>query len=334
MPEHGSAQAPEPEGIGPGGSNAASGFEPRGPHWTVRLVLLVVGLLCLESGLFLAFAAGRMTTSMFIGSHLGLCAATATLGRWWIARSSTRAAAKGNAATVLQLAAWTALAGPFGTLVAVGLVVPRRADASHAGGASGVMIATGQGSELSRLELLHGSLLDRRLRLENAHSIRPLLDVVVDGTQIEKLDALGLISKRYVPALAPALRRALEDKDAAVRVLAATVMAQQHNAHTKRIGALQTIARSVPENSQHWSDLGQAHLDYAESGLLERSRAEAETTQARGHLQRAERLEAGIVDDGASLDATPRMAAVEGEGIVSADDVPNGHECRATAHGS
>ncbi len=93
-------------------------------------------------------------------------------------------------------------------------------------------------SELTRLELLHGSLLDRRLRLGHAHAIRPLLDVMIEGTQVEKLDALSLISKRYAPALAPALRRALEDKDGSVRVLAATVMAQQHNAFTKRIGAL------------------------------------------------------------------------------------------------
>jgi hypothetical protein len=117
-------------------------------------------------------------------------------------------------------------------------------------------------------------------------------------------------------------------------VLAATVMAQQHNAHTKRIGALQAIARSVPENSRHWSDLGRAHLDYAESGLLERSRAEAETTQARAHLQRAEQLEPGVVDAGALPGATPRVAAVDGEEIILADDGSNGDECRATAHGS
>ena len=85
------------------------------------------------------------------------------------------------------------------------------------------------------------------MRLERAHAIRPLLDVIIEGTQLEKFDALSLISKRYDPALAPALRRALEDKDASVRVLAATVLAQQNNAHTKRIGALQAIARLTPE---------------------------------------------------------------------------------------
>ena len=96
--------------------------------------------------------------------------------------------------------------------------MPRRATASDAEGTADTTFTINQGPELTRLELLHGSLLDRRLRLEQCAPIRPLLDVVIDGTQIEKLDALGLISKRFVPALAPILKRALEDKDAAVRV--------------------------------------------------------------------------------------------------------------------
>jgi hypothetical protein len=89
-------------------------------------------------------------------------------------------------------------------------------------------------------------MLDHRLRLEHAHLIRPLLDVILDGSQTEKLDALSLISKRYTPDLAPVLRRALEDKEASVRVLAATVIAQQHSRSTTPIGASQTEAGVTP----------------------------------------------------------------------------------------
>jgi hypothetical protein len=137
---------------------------------------------------------------------------------------------------------------------------------------------------MTRLALLHSALLDRRLRIGDAHSIRSLFDVMIDGTQLEKLDALSLISKHYAPALAPALKRALEDGDSSVRVLAATVMAQQHNAYTKRIGVLQASAKAAPGHSDGWSELGQACLDYAESGLLEASRAATEANQGRAYL--------------------------------------------------
>lgn len=283
----------EVDGAGPGELAPASGIEARRSPRSSGLWSLVLGLLCLQSGLFVAFVAGRIETPWYLGLHLGLCVATAACGRWWIGTSA--------AAVILQLVVWTALAGPFGSLIAVALIVPRRAAASDAEGTADTTFTINQGPELTRLELLHGSLLDRRLRLEHAYTIRPLLDVVIDGTQIEKLDALGLISKRFVPALAPILKRALEDKDAAVRVLAATVMAQQHNTFIKRIGALQATATEAPESARHWSELGQAHLTYAESGLLERSRAEAETAQALAHLARAEQLDPA----NAEIDAPP-----------------------------
>jgi hypothetical protein len=199
---------------------------------------------------------------------------------------------------VLQLVAWTGLAGPFGALTAVGLLVPRNVGANGRGRDT----ARGQ-AEMSRLELLHGSLLDRRLRLETAHSIRSLMDVIIDGTQFEKLDALSLISKSFVPALAPPLKRALEDKDAAVRVLAATVMAQQHNIHMRQIGGLRAEAEAAPESPPRWRELGQAHRDYAGSGLLEASRAGSELSQADAHLARAERLERSIAKVQAPVDA-------------------------------
>jgi hypothetical protein len=136
-------------------------------------------------------------------------------------------------------------------------------------------------------------LLDRRVHLDQVHPVRPLMDVILDGTQTEKFDVLSLISKRFVPAAAPVLKCALEDSDAPVRVLAATVMAEQHNACTKRIGDCQTIARAAPDAPDGWRALGKAHLDYATSGLLEGSRAEIELDHARTHLAHAERLEPG-----------------------------------------
>jgi hypothetical protein len=176
-------------------------------------------------------------------------------------------------------------------------------------------------TELTRLELLHGSLLDGRLRLEHSHTIQPLLDVIIEGTQNEKLDALGLVFKHYAPSLAPALKRALGDKDASVRVLAATVMAQQHNAYTKRIGALQIVASATPESSNHWRQLAQAHFDYAQSGLLEASRAEAEASRAFTHLARATELDPDSALTPAQSSSSGWPASESGPAVLAASDL-------------
>jgi len=251
--------------------------------WRLWFVLV---LLCLQVELFLGFATDRIGLSSYIGLHLGLCAATALAGSSWAALSAAPDLAD-RIVTIIQLVVWTALAGPFGTVVAAALLVPRTIASDQPD------VAGGPRAALSRIELLHHALLDRRLHLDQGQPIRPLFDVIIDGTQIEKFDALRLISKRYIPAMAPALNRALEDKDASVRVLAATVMAQQHNACTKRIGDCQAMAKANPDAPNGWRNLGKAHLDYALSGLLEGSRAETECGHARGHLARAERIESG-----------------------------------------
>lgn len=238
---------------------------------------LVLLLFCMESALFLAFATDQFGLLDYLGLHLGLCATTAAFGSWRAAASADNVVDAMTA--ILQLVMWTALAGPFGTFIAVALFLPR-SDAASADTQRQPNVTDQPQAALSRLEVLHHSLLDRRLRLEHAHPIRPLLDVFIDGTQMEKFDALSLISKRYVPAAAPALKSALEDRDGAVRVLAATVMAQQHNAHTKRIGDRQALAKATPDVPSGWLELAQAHLDYAQSGLLEASRADTELDHA------------------------------------------------------
>jgi hypothetical protein len=262
----------------------------------------------------------------YLSYDLGLCAVTATIGILWVRASAAAEDANDETSMVLQLVAWTTLAGPFGSLIAAALIVQRsdapcRADT-----------VTVQPSELPHLELLQSSLLDHRLRLGRAHAIRPLLDVVIEGTTVEKLDALSLISKRYVPTLAPALKRALEDNDSSVRVLAATVIAQQHNAYTKRIGALQAVARAAPESANDWSELAQAHFDYAASGLLDASHAKAEVSRARAHLAHAAELNLGAAATQTRLDAVQQPSASHGWPTLPVREPADNDECQVTAH--
>jgi hypothetical protein len=259
-------------------ASSEGGVPAAGRLWLVLIIL------SLQVELFLGVMSGMLGLATYLELHLGLCVATAVFGTWWATSSSAPDTADG-VVMVLQLVAWTALAGPFGTLVAAGLLVPRTAALGRSDG-TGESHAT-----LGHLEILHHALLDRRMHLDQVRPVRAMMDVIIDGTQAEKFDVLRLIARRFVPAAAPALKRAREDRDASVRVLAATVMAQQHNACTKRIGDCQAIARATPDSPGGWRALGKAHLDYALSGLLEASRAEAELDHARAHLARAESLE-------------------------------------------
>jgi hypothetical protein len=331
MSEHSQATALDADGIDYAALAWTSRATSRSTPWISRSLLLVFALLCLQSALFLVFATDHCDIRTFLILHLTLCAGTATFGRWWIGAPRTADGTDDTTATVLQLAAWTAVAGPFGAVVAGALLVPRSAAANHAVATADADSPTDRPG-LTRLELLHRSLLDNRLRLERAHAIRPLLDVIIEGAQTEKFDALSLISKRYNPALAPALKRALEDKDASVRVLAATVMAQQNNASTKRIGALQAVARAQPETSRHWCELGQAHFDYAVSGLLEASRAKTEASQALAHLVRAAELDPSDAVTQARLNVVRRFVAYGEQPAVATHDTPNAREDRVKPH--
>ena len=242
----------------------------------VVAALLGCGLMGLDSVLFTGFWARGIEWPPALGTHLALSFVAALPG---FGRGARRAAR-------LQLAAWMAVLGPFGVLIGMTLFLPR------AGARTGAAVlrpgAPDPGAEPApdALEMLRNDVMDGRLRLGGGHLIRPLLDVVIEGDTTEKLDALSLIAKRYAPGFAPALRRALQDADGSVRVLAATVMAQLHNGHTRRIGALQEAVQAAP-TAEGWRALGEARLAYAASELLETDRARREADEGRGCLARA-----------------------------------------------
>ncbi len=252
--------------------------------WVYLLVFL-----CLELALFLLYTDSDIDTSQYLWAHICSTSVSAMTGVCWARLAARDEGRRDRLVMVIQLAAWAILVGPFGVAIAAMFLIPPTVTGTQAPAATPVPAADADYVEISKAELLHGGLLDGRLRITRAHKIRPILDVILEGTTLEKLDALSLISKRYVPALAVALKQALEDKEASVRVLAATVMAQMNNGFTKRIGVLQASAQAEPGCAGHWTALGQAHMDYARSGLLEASRADAELTQSRTAVSRSQR---------------------------------------------
>jgi hypothetical protein len=244
-------------------------------------VLLAAILLVFQIVIFASFAGGLLSGAGYVLCHIGSCFVT-----WQYRRLGANHGE--GAVFVLQIALWTALAGPFGTVLSFVLLIPKHASSSLEQPAIASEPRTLNGFTPERLEM---ALLDSRLPLERALPPKSLFDVLAEGTRAEKFEALGIIAQSYDPALAPALRRALADADAPVRVLAATVLAKLRASFVKQVGAMQSQAARAPHVPGWWRDLARARFELARSGLLDTQRSREEISRAEEELGKAAALE-------------------------------------------
>lgn len=237
--------------------------------------LLLVCLFVGETVVLVQYATNQINSTTFLGTHLGLSLTSALVGCSWLRPKKGALSTWDRLTLSCQMAVWTVLAGSLGIGIAAMMLLPRRTGDLSTKERHRTSVGPADRA-VRRFELIHGTLIDQRLRIVGAHRVRPLLDVILEGELHEKFDALSLISKRYAPDFAIPLKQALGDGEASVRVLAATVMARQHSAFGRHIGALRTAVAAEPEHSAHWANLGRAHLDYAQSGLLDAAQADTE----------------------------------------------------------
>ena len=236
-------------------------------------VILVCGW---QIVLFAALFGGIVQFETYAGIHVIGCL---ILASWLVSRKNRSQVDEQNSAA-LQIVAWSAFAGPFGALVAMAFAFcPTQRHARISPDEDLV-----NRPAIERAERVHVAMLDRRLRLEGASSIRPLIDVIAEGSRSEKLEALRVIYRRHEAGLSTVLKRALQDSDTSVRVLAATVIAKLHATYSSNIGACQAAVTASPEIPQNWQTLAEARLAYSESELLESPRARAQIELAVGDL--------------------------------------------------
>jgi hypothetical protein len=212
--------------------------------------------------------------------------------------------ADGMPTAALQVIAWSAFGGPFGTFVAAAIVLrpAPRVEATTADAGADLSVC----AEADHAEHVHLALRDCRMRVEGAQRVRPLMDVLADGLLSEKLAALGILYRRYDADLGPVLKHALRDPNASVRVLAATVTAKLNAIFSRRIGDRQAAAAAMPKSAQSWRNLAEARLAYAASGLLEASLARTELEAALGDLARAAEISPADREIGSRLQRTRR----------------------------
>jgi hypothetical protein len=269
-----------------------------------------------QADVFLAAATQRLSIGAFLAAQAYLLAANLTLATFFRMRPDARGA-------LLQLALWSAIAGPFGTLVCLGLGAFRWPTAKS--GFASWLQGQVEPAHKKRLQILRSALRYDRLRIEGASAAPPLNDIFLEGSQEEKLDALNAIGRRYEPALATALRFASKDADAAVRVLAATVTAKLQAAASKSVAASEATAR-LSNAPQAWISAAEDRLRYEASGLL-------------GAAQRQSELKAALaaIEEALSLAPTSRAAApelhAECRGLAQALDALDPRDARERVNG-
>jgi hypothetical protein len=233
-----------------------------------------------QTDVFLAAAGQRLSVGAFLAAESYLLIANLALATLYRRRPDAHGA-------LLQLALWSAIAGPFGTLIAAGLGMFRwpPATSEFAEWLQGQV----EPQRKRRLQRIRSELRYNRSRIEGASAVTPLGEIFLEGSQKERLDALNAISRRFEPALAPALRLASKDADASVRVLAATVTAMLQKTQIEGVGVKMAAARSE-RTPQAWLALAEARLRYEASGLIGAAHRKIELREALAAMEEALRL--------------------------------------------
>lgn len=99
--------------------------------------------------------------------------------------------------------------------------------------------------------------------------IEPFQDIMAYGSLRQKQTALMKITRYFRPQFSPVLLYALKDKEAAIRVQAATIIAKLERDYMKNYLSLEKALQHHPEDVEKMILFAQLCNEYAHSGLLD-----------------------------------------------------------------
>ena len=141
------------------------------------------------------------------------------------------------------------------------------------------------GREISKR--LHDSIVAGRELSGRSAGLASFRDILALGSFQDKQAALAIITRRFTPPLAPALRLALNDPDAAIRVQAATAAARIEDLFLAGLAQYTARVAEQPDDPDCRLALARHLLGHAEAGLCPPERAAADLEQALSHLRHA-----------------------------------------------
>lgn len=213
-----------------------------------------------------------------------------------------------------ELSIWTAIAGPIGIILSGIGWLGRMAGKRTGGHDFNTWVEEDIRAEYREgsVEHLVESLNDNRMGLDTPKTLGSFTDYIASGEQDEQLNALRVIGANYGPDFAPALNAALVNPDAAVRVMAATILATLKKQYSDRLAELKIQSAEDQLVASLTIQRAEAHIDYADSGLLNDDLAREQYEMARKLLLDA--------SEGSSQDDANRLALLE---KIAANDSSN-----------
>lgn len=237
---------------------------PTDRPWVVarwNLIVLCVMLVLISAGVLWRLSDPALTPTGLIALHAG---SIALVGVVALAITGRKLA--------LQLTLWTAVAGTLGALIWLAAVAAARGEPQNGDHFPDLMNAQIHDEGASRLNDLRANIRDDRVRLNGAHEIKALCDIFLGDCDRSKLNALVALARNYDRCMAPALALALSSRDAAVRVLGASVLARLQQRHADTVTTSAARTELEPRSADAWRALAHAHMTFARSGLLNRER--------------------------------------------------------------
>ena len=134
-------------------------------------------------------------------------------------------------------------------------------------------------------EELAGRALDERLVALDARGVdrggvTPFMAVLSYGTRQQQQQAITLMTRKFHPAFAPALRQALRHPDNAVRVQAATAVATIEDEFLRQANALEDAAGKDAGNPKGLLAMAVHYDNYSHTGLLDAQREQRSRNSA------------------------------------------------------
>jgi hypothetical protein len=251
---------------------------------------LIVALLgaAVEIGLWVAIMLDPSRIGVALVAHGGVVLAMALWARF------LRRARKPSRIYLLFVTTTAALgaAGTVGTLLCVMLLwfFARRATPFEIWYAS-----LSPETQVDPTHALYEQIVGRGAK-PDLGSVAPFAGVIATGSTEQKQTVLALIADNFRPSFATALRAALNDAEPVVRVQAATTSARIENQFLEHSMLFEDRRASRPDDIQVVLELARHYDDYANTGLLDASRANRARRQALELYERADRLQPGDSD--------------------------------------
>ncbi|MBK1669298.1 hypothetical protein CKO28_14770 [Rhodovibrio sodomensis] len=250
--------------------------DPFGLLGTLEVALVILLVLSVQSALVYFFTAGRLSLNGALAAH-GLV--TLVLAAWAFAprREDPRLHA--------TLALASALGFVFGTLgTGIAFLLREVGLRARIGGAGwyALLFPTSSVTRQDQLER-DARHRNRRTRLELRGEVAPLVDVLARGKTADRIQIVSFLARNFRPRYSEALRRALSDRDPAIRAQAAGVAAGVERRLADTLQERHHAYEADPYNPDTIFALAELYDDFAHTGLLS-------AAVARGYREQAVRL--------------------------------------------